>query len=124
MTTPKLFVYTLALACALALTAECSAQPSGALGTWSHHFDDRDRTVYLVISAEKLDVWAVHSRTECMRAPRRIEWNGATIVRPARANWHLTKVDGGMDVEMPDTTVTYQRTRDEPRQLCTDGHGT
>lgn len=92
---------------------------------WAHVFEDRDRVVFLELTplpnteSSLMVVWGVdRTPLQCQALPSLVVRKGGVIRRERAANWSL-EADGGMlDVTFPDTTLTYQRTRQDPRSIC------
>jgi len=86
-------------------------------GTYTHHFDDIDRRVYLELHEDYMTVWGIHDRTECSAYPKRIRWEGQTL-KPH--GWRIKTQQGAINVQFSDTTLTYKATDYDPRTLCLD----
>jgi len=96
-----------------ALPLSATAQPDGATGMWKHRFQEQERTVYLDIRSNILNVWSINDRGDCTMMPRSVRWEGKTVGR-----WSVEVQGGEMDVAFPDTTVTYRKTPERPERLC------
>jgi len=100
-------------------TRHASAQPSEALGIWTHNFEEQDRRVYLELTGRTLRVWSIQNRTDCIMYPSQISWEEGVIKRQT-GDWNVTVSGDEMTVEFPTVVVEYQRTDDDPRERCFD----
>jgi hypothetical protein len=101
----------------LVLCASASAQPEGVSGTWKHYFLEQRRTVYLELGKRTIIVWSVGDDGSCMQYPGGAEWNGNSMRRLGR-DWQVRVDASALQVAFPDTTVTYERSAEDPRELC------
>lgn len=97
--------------------AGASAQPEGSTGIWEHYFAEQRRTVYLKFGKRTLIVWGVGDDGNCLQYSGGAGWNGNSVRRVGR-DWHVSVEDSALRIAFPDTTVAYERSTDDPRELC------
>lgn len=99
------------------LCAAATAQPEGVAGVWEHYFLEQNRTVYLELGQRTIIVWSVGDDGSCLQYPGGTEWNGDSMRRIGQ-DWRVRVDASALQVAFPDTTVTYERSTDDPRELC------
>lgn len=99
------------------LCAAAAAQPEGVSGIWKHYFLEQSRTVYLELGKRTLIVWSVGDDGSCMQYPGGAQWNGDHMRRMGQ-DWRLRVDASALQVAFPDTTLTYERSAEDPRELC------
>lgn len=100
------------------------AQPTedAVYGRWAHVFSGHAVIVELVPLHKQealLMAWRVQTDPpRCTMYPSTVTVRGDTVVHGGGARWHIDARGGAATFTLPDTTLTYERTRRDPRALC------
>lgn len=102
-----------------------SARAQNQTERWVHVFEDQDRAVFLELTPlpkteeSIMTVWSVDRKPlQCQMLPSLVVREEGVIRRARAANWGLEADGPTLDVTFPDTTITYYRTRQDPRSIC------